>query len=1275
MSSLNIFSKKRKEVQPVENIRTQQQVSEIKFRHSNKVYLIGKGFGNIVKTVITSYEANLNDTVLIPLNEEGMPINKNFFLENKKQKKSLKIGDILASRSPGSMMFSGYHRYEIIGLTNNLLTIGLVYLNRIVTLPENDIVKIIAYKQGKSIKLIYEFKEDKYKLLNLNYENQSTYNTDEENETIKNLLKQLSNIIKNGKFEELITESKSLSLNDDDKSKLILPVYYFINKKNYLVSDVNLNGYYGTLIKTQTGNFLITSHTMTLKTKRKDMELYNNNRAKLLTGDYKDYIVIYKEIPQHYSIYFDKMKKTMDKIYENETESRNIIDNDLFFLDIVLDNNNYFEVRRITPSGNFEGREIDTTGGKNIITFKTILDTDIKELNTDFKIFKQPGVRIIYKKQDGKTKQLEEMEEEEEYITKDETQIVDSEEPIETEEEGILDTEGEYPFEEEREEEQEEIEAEDFSEKESEEPQFLEPEQMQSTFKDIERIGFARKKFTEKQKEYLSRINSILRIFSINQTVFEDPYTVILEIENWVNKINKKYKELMNNEIEKQKSQGILVNETIEEITNKDEKYIIANVLFNKFRKSYYWTSIYSTDINFYKKRLIAGSFFTASDIELDITSYLKPNFPYELDINRINNLLKQGNSEEIIEIMFDNCRQFMASIEPSEEFLDIISKKPGISEQVGKNIEYLVQYVQKIMNIYKREINKNELQNIVNIIQELLYKINLFLRTKNMVISNNDAKYIVAIYLMDSFPEIDSKQYLETLIENKFITPSDFRIRSSLFLMDIADALTEQEKQEMESSIRSYAKIPDYKNILGIMFSNAQNLYEKIQMRSSEELKSEIDIFKPVPIIGKRKLETRILLGEEKNTISDIDYIVTRQIPDGVNKIRWSKTNMYLIYKYTEMLRSKMNEEKSKTDTIRQFVSSYVNSEFDLENLIKTAKILYENKELENQNIDIALYKKLNTSKLNIYNLITICETLLDKIKNISTPDIRKELDKLIDEKKETIQYMYSYIIKNIYNAPFAIKNLEILIEELKEKILETTDLSERNELVIAYNSQNILLSHFKNIFNILIDILGNEEAVKKEKGKFEQEKRERQEKLEKMDLRAKFPIAEDTEQRRKTKLMFLSKEQSQKEEERRAEAIKLRQNILKSGQQLEPEIKIERKLQELPTESIEMSEMPVIKEYRKKQKVGLSKEARSYIPKQKEIRKDIEEERKRIDEERDEVDLEDVENLKRMMESEELSEEERTLINKLSGDLETKMSMNDYVGVLNEMKRLGLK
>lgn len=1105
-------------------IRPQAQAAgplQLRFNHSSEVYLItgnNRGAGRILETFSSSYKTELNETVIISRNQISQYVVKQKVDPTKKE---IQIGDIYSY---------GLSEYKITDMVDKLYSIDLKNVDRKITVPESDIIKIIGLKDTDNIiKLLYKVNENNYELLNLDYTQNKSYD---------DLLQQLSNKIRRGMWENLKANTTKIETDENFELEYILPIHYFIYKQQYLVSDININGSYGTLIgiNERQGGFLIISRKTILNLKQNEIQLNPDTPfvGKVQTEDVYNgrYVSIIEQIPKHYRVYLIKLKKAIDQIYETrqvtrvingETRqiqeinaSRFIVDTDLVYMDLILTNNNYFEVSQITQDGTYTGRELNIQTAQ--LTPSTVDINRIKSFNIGFKIHKQPGIRLIRRLQrpEGTTETDVDLEAEETQVVEQmvEQPELQGQQLIEQEldtEELLEDREYEEPYEEEfvRELNEDEAEREEQIEEEETEPEREyeeEPDQLKATFRDVDRTMFSRPELTKEQKEYKTKITSILNLFNINQSVF-DIYKVILDIGAWIKSINKMYTTILEGNV----------------ISNRDEKFIIANIVYNKLMSSD-WSLYNNLNIDMYKNTLIERGFLGEADIELDTSIYLKQNMPYELDITRINMLLEENNWGEIVEIVFDNCRGLLRSID-STEFMTITPREFEKVETVIPNDTILRKHINKILSINNIKVDASKIYTLLNETKELLLRLNGFLRNKNIPgISGNDSKYIIAVHLyVSGVFAIEEDIYVKNLINNDFIVQNDFRITTTLFLIDISGTLSSNEQKEMDDKLRSLAKIPDYTNILMIMYSNAKMLYEKIKMLSTEEQTLQLGV--PMPIVRKRKLETRIVV-DKSNKMSGNEYLSSRVVPEGIKFIDWSNKQLTMIDEYTNIvLKNKMNEETIKLDMIRSFVKKYIYSKKELKQLINTTDAIINNQSVnwDDPNTDIDMYDQLKNSKINYIKLLEIAKSLSKRLETGSLSKINTYITEIVEQEKERVIDMYTYIIKHFINAPIIIKEKENEIEKLRESIQMEESIEERNMLIGSFIWWNVVIKHFKYLFNEFLDLIG------KEQDKMEIESVPKTKTRQELDIRSKFMPKEQAEEEEETKEIIRAKRQKQ--------------------------------------------------------------------------------------------------------------------------------------------------
>jgi hypothetical protein len=149
----------------------------------------------------------------------------------------------------------------------------------------------------------------------------------------------------------------------------------------------------------------------------------------------------------------------------------------------------------------------------------------------------------------------------------------------------------------------------------------------------------------------------------------------------------------------------------------------------------------------------------------------------------------------------------------------------------------------------------------------------------------------------------------------------------------------------------------------------------------------------------------------------------------------------------------------------------------------------------------------------MNLENVLDMSTKLSEIIKNDKYINIPEEISKISNEKKLTIENIYDYIIRNFSSAPFAILDME---EKQKKLLDEIKENKNDDELLKSYNYWNVILTHFKYIFNHFLNIINNPDLVQKIKMEEELEKKKRARVL---DIRAKFPKVELPEEEMSSK------------------------------------------------------------------------------------------------------------------------------------------------------------
>ena len=335
----------------------------------------------------------------------------------------------------------------------------------------------------------------------------------------------------------------------------------------------------------------------------------DKNVLKITKGPYKNRIIkLLRVIPSTLHVYINALSKTVishlvktNNLYLN----RSIFPEDVFYMDLELNNGNFFEVKKI------QGNIISGTEkvGNKYIT-KTISQDEIKN--------KSPGFSF------------DDVEKESEGI----------------QEERIVAEEGEgeeVTVEEEDEEEQRQ----DYGEEEeTTEPKMIEEDMYKSSFKDLERTFATTTVLTSKQQDILKTIKKILNIFNIN----EDDADI------------RAYEIVSDAEMSIKKMQQLLLDMQIETWAKSDEKYVIASlVLFKIIKKGYRLQTKSNDTLTNYVRNLIDKKIFSKKDVGVSIFLNSKMNQYYIIDKNVISNLKKSGEYNSLHKLMMSNCLELLS--------------------------------------------------------------------------------------------------------------------------------------------------------------------------------------------------------------------------------------------------------------------------------------------------------------------------------------------------------------------------------------------------------------------------------------------------------------------------------------------------------------------------------------------------------------------------------------------------------------------------------------
>lgn len=219
-------------------------------------------------------------------------------------------------------------------------------------------------------------------------------------------------------------------------------------------------------------NIKIKRENFRKKIKEPEQVLIINKRNKYYgkTGE------IVKTIAGKYVLYINAIGRQTQyniKIKDEKYTQEKFNKKDLFFMDIVLQNDNYFQVKKVLKNGNFIGYEKNETGR---LLYREISQKEIKEFSKGFSVFGIIG---------------------EEFSDLDENIQIEKELLEEQEQQDVL---------------------------QREEPEFV------SSYKDVERIAFTSESMTNKQKQIKNNINKIFELFSLPES--DKIFKLISDIES-----------------------------------------------------------------------------------------------------------------------------------------------------------------------------------------------------------------------------------------------------------------------------------------------------------------------------------------------------------------------------------------------------------------------------------------------------------------------------------------------------------------------------------------------------------------------------------------------------------------------------------------------------------------------------------------------------------------------------------------------------------------------
>ena len=491
-------------------------------------------------------------------------------------------------------------------------------------LPHEAFARVIAFKDasGKIIKLatLEQVTEQDNnvtcdgRVLNLDYN---------QDKTAKQLYAELAqHLIKGTQIADLLGERLECQT-----SQLLFPDMFFVVTPNIANQNFNYLGYYGILRHVIGEQYRIVYPKRVLLSAKTFNR--NGNVIEITKGPYKGNTgrFIEKHHPR-ITVYLDAIgRKISDHLVkQGDTFAKKTLTvKDVFYLDLLLKNGNYFEVKRIEADDNNNITKI--VGIEKVpkvgFTAKEITLNDIEKT--------MPGFNFSTTSNSTSHKQTETVE----YVTEDtEPQLEQTDDADDDEE-----TEGSYgDYENETEEKQDNLDSVD-----QEGPDY------KASFKDTERTEYSQTKLTTTQKEIKTMITKVMTLQGLPDSEFS-VWELIDNIESAVNSMK----------------QTIKSNTGADKWVRSDTKYIAAClVLYKIIQSDFVYLVINNTSsmISTFLDKLISGKYFDKKDTT---GSYFLKNgwtSAFTVNTNVVGALVASKDYSQLIEILFENANAYIRQL------------------------------------------------------------------------------------------------------------------------------------------------------------------------------------------------------------------------------------------------------------------------------------------------------------------------------------------------------------------------------------------------------------------------------------------------------------------------------------------------------------------------------------------------------------------------------------------------------------------------------------
>jgi hypothetical protein len=344
------------------------------------------------------------------------------------------------------------------------------------------------------------------------------------------LFDQLSEQVKSGELEA--SEVKNC-----DSARIVTDVHYFILHKPQTQGDVDLQGQYGTLQRMIKEQYIISRKKNVLLAKGDVKSIDHKNNTLIIKGGFykgSEGKLVYKH-PAILTVYVDSISKKVNSHIVNENGKfvhKPLTPNDVFYMDILLKNGNYFEVKEVV--GN---KIIGVERASNGYIPKEIAESDVESYQPGFSFSTKPtGTSTMDTVssafvQDDNDSDVENDSDNESDFADPETDETDETNPFEVFTRDIV-----------------------------------EPEEMKSSYKDSERTAMMTSQLTKKQLEIKNKIDNVTSMYGVGDEI--NIYNLIAKVESMIDEIK-----------------GHLKEKNIAFWSPMDEKYIIFGVVFHEIVK------------------------------------------------------------------------------------------------------------------------------------------------------------------------------------------------------------------------------------------------------------------------------------------------------------------------------------------------------------------------------------------------------------------------------------------------------------------------------------------------------------------------------------------------------------------------------------------------------------------------------------------------------------------------------------------------------------------